>query len=402
MEFAVKSIQSWFDVRVDAALEGGLNLGRNALDYLLNDLSSKARTMALDLSDRSDSVARLNRLREQAGAGSATLFTASGQVVASSTAELTTLLPETPNHTLLRQVRQGRDYAATEGDAASGLTLRVLVPVQGRALATETRVLQLTQSVPSQLAQDAESVQAVYRDYQELSLARLGLQRIYAITLTLTLLLALLAAIAVAIVLSRRLAAPLSILAEGTQAVAAGDFSPRQSLPARDELGVLTQSFNSMTRQLDDARAQAERNRAEVEASRAYLESVLANLSAGVLAFDAEGRLRAANQGAISILKDDLAGFENMTLEQWPRQHELRDVIAGHRAAAEGLWQQQLEIGHGSGHTQVLLLRSTRLPVAGGGGRWWCSTTSPSSFPPSVWWHGARWRAVWRMRSRIR
>ena len=220
VQFAVKSIQSWFDVRVDAALEGGLNLGRSALDYLLNDLSSKARTMALDLSDRGDSVALLNRLREQSGAGSATLFAANGQVVASSTVEIATLLPETPDHTLLRRVRQGRDYAATEGDATSGLTLRVMVPVQGRALATETRVLQLTQSVPTQLAQDAESVQAVYRDYQELSLARLGLQRIYAITLTLTLLLALLAAIAVAIVLSRRLAAPLSILAEGTQAVA--------------------------------------------------------------------------------------------------------------------------------------------------------------------------------------
>jgi nitrogen fixation/metabolism regulation signal transduction histidine kinase len=48
---------------------------------------------------------------------------------------------------------------------------------------------------------------------------------------------------------------------------------------------VLTQSFNRMTRQLDEARALAERNRAEVEAARAYLESVLANLSAGVLAF---------------------------------------------------------------------------------------------------------------------
>ena len=44
-----KSIESWFDVRVDNALEGGLNLGRTALDLLLTELSGKARRMALEL-----------------------------------------------------------------------------------------------------------------------------------------------------------------------------------------------------------------------------------------------------------------------------------------------------------------------------------------------------------------
>ena len=72
-------------------------------------------------------------------------------------------------------------------------------------------------------------------------------------TLTLTLLLALLGAIALAFLLSRRLSQPLAVLAEGTQAVARGDFSRRAAVTSRDELGILTQSFNSMTEQLDDA-----------------------------------------------------------------------------------------------------------------------------------------------------
>ena len=368
VQFVMRSIESWFDVRVDAALEGGINLGRSALDYLLSDLASKAGTMAIDLGDRVGNVSRLNRLREQAGVDAATVFNAGGQIVASSTGETSTLLPEMPTHTLLRQVRQGRTYAAVEGDATSGLTLRVLVPVSGATLADETRVLQLTQPVPKQLATNAESVQGVYRDYQELSLARQGLKRIYAVTLTLTLLLALFAAIAVAIVLSRRLSAPLSILAEGTQAVAAGDYSPRQALPARDELGVLTQSFNRMTRQLDEARAQAQKSRAEVEAARAYLENVLANLSAGVLAFDAGGRLRAANHGAITILRDDLAGFEKIGLTDWPRLPELREVITSHLDDEDGVWQQQLVMPQDSGPPQTLLLRGSRLPQASGGG----------------------------------
>ncbi len=375
VQFALRSIESWFDVRVDAALEGGLNLGRATLDFLLEDLAAKARQIALDLSDsQAQSAQQLERLREQAGVDSATLFATSGQVIASSSAKFSALMPATPGNTLLRRARLGSGYRAVEGDATTGFTLRVLVPVTGLAFTTESRVLQLTQPVPQQLAQNAEAVQSVYRDYQELSLARDGLQRIFALTLTLTLLLALFTAIAIAFVLARRLSAPLAILAEATQAVAQGDFTPRAALPARDEMGVLTQSFNRMTRQLQEARAQADASRAEVESARTYLESVLANLSAGVLAFDSEGRLRAANGGALQILRDDLSGFEQLRLEQWPRFGELRDTLreafAHDASAAQGSadWQRQLDMRDADGIGQTLLARVTRLPESGGGG----------------------------------
>ena len=370
MQFAVKSIESWFDVRVEKALEGGLALGRSALDYLLDELAGKGRAMALDLSDPSNTPPStlLNRLREQAGVQTATLLSAGGQVIASSSSRMGALMPDMPTAAHLRQARQGRGYSAVEGDAASGLALRVLVPVSAASLSGETRVLQLTQAVPSAIAASAESVQAVYRDYQELSLARSSLKLMYTLTLTLTLLLSLFAAIALAFLLAQRLSEPLSILAAGTQAVAAGDFSPRKIVSTRDELGVLTQSFSRMTRQLDDARAQTEKSRAEVEAARAYLESVLANLSAGVLAFDAQGRLRAANQGARAILRDDLEGVEGRALDAWPRHAELREAIARGCAEHAGEWRQQIEMQNGAGVPQALLVRGSRLPEAGGGG----------------------------------
>ena len=91
-------------------------------------------------------------------------------------------------------------------------------------------MLQLLQPVPAQLAQDAEAVQSGYREYQELTLSRRGLKRLYGLTLTLTLLLALLSALALAFVLSDRLSAPLGVLAEGTRAVArATSASARRS-----------------------------------------------------------------------------------------------------------------------------------------------------------------------------
>ncbi|MDR2239693.1 MAG: HAMP domain-containing protein [Zoogloeaceae bacterium] len=369
LQFAVKSIESWFDLRVDKALEGGLNLGRNALDYLLADLTEKATVMALDLGEAPTMLStQLNRLREQAGVQSVTLFSAAGQVVASSAGEHAALLPDLPSPAQLRQARQGSGVSAVEGEAESGLTLRVLVPVAAFRFTGETRVLQLTQAVPSAIAASAESVQAAYRDYQELSLAKGSLKTMYTLTLTLALLLSLFAAIALAFLLARRLSAPLSILARGTEAVATGDYSPRETVSTRDELGVLTRSFSQMTQQLSEARVQAERSRAETETARAYLESVLGNLSAGVLAFDAGSRLRAANDGARAILNDDLADAQGAPLAAWQRHGELRDAIVAGDAERAGEWQREIEMQTGAGAPQALLVRGARLPAASGGG----------------------------------
>ncbi len=371
VQFVTKSIETWFDVRVEKALESGLNLGRSALDFLLDDLSEKGHAMALELGDQSDAQRRLSlgRLREQTGVQSAALFSSSGQLLATATAEFATLLPPQPGTAQLRQARLGRGYSVIEGEGGKDLFLRVLVPVAPSSLGSETRILQLTQLVPPSLAVNAESVQTVYRDYQELSLGREGLTRIYAMTLTLTVLLALFTAIAAAFVLARRLSAPLSILAEGTQAVAAGDFTPRQAIYSRDELGVLTQSFNQMTRQLADARRETERHRAEVESARAYLESILANLSAGVLVFDQRFLLRTVNEGALTTLGDDFSGLLGEAVEGWPRQREfgraIRDAFAEH---GKKEWQTQIELERPGGLPQVLLLRGTQLPEGSSGG----------------------------------
>jgi nitrogen fixation/metabolism regulation signal transduction histidine kinase len=369
MQFAVKSIDSWFDVRVDTALEGGLSLGRSVLEGLQADLLAKTRDAALDLGDGNFiSPSRLNRLREQAGAQTATLLTLSGQVLGSSSGELGSLLPPVPAPSQLRAARGGRGLAQIGDAPGGGLMVRALATVSGSGLNSEPRILQLTQAVPASIARSAESVEAAHRDYQELQLGRAGLKQIYTLTLTLSLLLALFSAIALAFFLAERLARPLLILAEGTQAVAAGDFAPRATVEASDELGVLTHSFNSMTHQLGEAQAQAEHHRHETEAAQAYLESVLANLSAGVLAFDLRFRLRAANRGAQAILGDDLAGFEQQRLQDWPRHETLAGAILGGFAARGDEWQEQLEIARPDGMSQALLVRGTALPAGGGGG----------------------------------
>ena len=264
-------------------------------------------------------------------------------------------------------------YSAVESIPGKGLYLRVVTPIDALSMEGNARILQLLQPVPKQLAEDAEIVQAAYRDYQELLLSREGLKGLYGVTLTLALLLSLFSALAAAFLISERLSAPLGMLAEGTRAVAQGDFSRRHPVQSRDELGVLTESFNLMTQQLEEARTTAQRNQHEVESARAYLENILANLSSGVLVFDENLCMRTANLSAEQILKVPLAGLAGLTIEECAvREPQLssfkNEILEGFHSGKKGEWQCQVERLR-DGANQVLLLRGTRLPhVSGGGG----------------------------------
>lgn len=354
VQFLTRSIESWFDVKVDAALEGGINLGQQAIDQMLVDLQSKARAMALELADVAPSqlVRQLERLRLQAGVQEAIVISANGRLIASASDDMTKFLPDLPPTSLLRQARLQRGHTLIDARPGQALGLRAIVPLEPLVLAGEPRFLQLRSSVPPNLARNAEAVEAAYRDYRELSLSREGLKRIYLVTLSFALLMALFVAVAVAVTQSKILAEPLATLAQAMQAVARGDFSGQAPVTSRDELGVLTESFNSMIRQLDEARRVLDANRTALEAAKAHLENILANLSAGVLVFDHEFGLSISNRGAATILGAELEGFAAL----------MRDHF---REQGDRPWQLEL---HLKGTGKTLHARGARLPHATGGG----------------------------------
>ena len=367
-QFLGKSIESWFDVRVDRALEGGLNLARSALDYPLKEVTNKATQLALTLQETEPGgmATRLSRASEQAGIYEAALFSASGSVLAVAGVSGSTLTPEPPPAQALRRARLQQTYAAIDQMGDQGLMLRVVVPVNTATAGEPLRLLQVVEPAPKQLQQYSDQVLAGYRDYQEISFSRTALKRLYAMTLTLTLLLALFSALGLAVVLSEQFSRPLGLLAEGTRAVAQGDFSRRNPVQSRDELGVLTESFNTMTAQLADAQHKEVENRRAIETTRAYLESVLANLSAGVLAFDNAFRLRTANPSAAVILQQPLADLVGVPLPDWGRRLPalagFAELVAdAFRSGRDGQWQRQAEVAV-SNQTRVLLMRGSGLP----------------------------------------
>jgi nitrogen fixation/metabolism regulation signal transduction histidine kinase len=369
-QFLQRSIESWFDVRMDKALEGGLNLARNSLDNSLNELGRKAENMAQALaSAQASEPATLDRLREQFAVDEATLFSQRGKVIAFAGAEATSLQPEFPLAGVIRQVRAQQPVRSVELIPDRGLFLRVITPVNVLTIAEDIRILQLLQRVPAAIAQDARVVDQGWRDYQELTLARVGLKRIFGLTLTLAMLLTLFSAIALSFLLSERLSAPLSALAESTRAIAKGDYSRLNPVRSRDEFGVLTQSFNTMTRQIADATEAMERNQQQLENAKTYLESILSNLTSGVLTFDERYYLRTVNATAYEILGIPAGAFHGLKLPDWTTHvatvTPFAEIVMGQFAsAANRQWEQQLEYRRHDG-ARTLLIRGTRLATRG-------------------------------------
>ncbi|MBU6512453.1 MAG: HAMP domain-containing protein [Betaproteobacteria bacterium] len=375
-QFVARSIETWFDVKVERALTSGLNLGRTTLNVLLADLGAKGRNVAGQVVDSRGEVSpvALEQLLQQLSLEQATVFDGNGNVVASAGGNPFALVPDLPGAEAMRQLRLMGQLASVEGGedgvatASSQLRLRVVIPLPTRSLLLpgHQRYLLLVQNVPSAISRSALEVQRAYAEYQERALGRDGLRRMYISTLTLTLFLTVFAAVLLAVVLGNQLASPLLMLADGMRAVAGGDLRQRPEARSGDELGSLTRSFNAMTAQLADARQQAEASRQALEASRAYLQSVLDNLSAGVLVLDDGLRLTLANPSATRVLRvavqgsigqaiASVAGLKGFAAEIETAFHELGAGSSDH-------WLRQLDYTPPGSDTPVtLLVRGARL-----------------------------------------
>jgi nitrogen fixation/metabolism regulation signal transduction histidine kinase len=404
VKFVSNSIDSWFDVKIESALQSGLNLGRAALDQALTELGASAHVSSTTLAgqDRAATQAILNRIvAEQDGVLSALVVDDAGRLVAAASEDkLANLAADLPTPSMLKQAGMPGGYTQSESgvepdakdsaadnaanalDAATGLRLRVVLAVPEPPGAAP-RFLQLVQSVPVNLATNAEVLHAALNEYKLRFIARVGLRKMYIVTLTLTLLLAIFGAVASAFLIASNLAQPLLVLAEGTRAVAEGDLSPRPIVTTSDELGTLTQSFNTMTGQLFEARSAVERNRAALQSAKAHLESVLGNMSAGVIVLDADFNVVNSNDAVDRILLNDVSGHVGRALTEIEGLQAFAGAVtrafstqsaqtAAGSARQRTHWQLEIEIprriGTSDDHDITLLARGSRLPVGAGSG----------------------------------
>lgn len=362
LQFLHRGIDSWFDVEVDAAMEDALELSRASLGLQMRERLKQAEEAFSSATQAADTALAtvLSDERSLYDAVEMTLFAKNGQILASSSIDPEVLVPDRPGEDILLQLRQGNNYVGLDPHRDAGLHIRAVIsdPYD------QHTVLQAVFAIPERLSTLGIGVEEAYGRYKELAYLNQALKYSFTLTLSLVLLFSLLSAVWMAFFSARRMTAPIRELAEGTRAVAEGDYDKQLLRTRNDELGFLVSSFNDMTRRLAVARDQAARSQEQVEEQRAYLETVLDNLSSGVLTLDRSRRLRRANLAASQILGVDLESFIEKPLASLGQHHPHLQAFLGvfdaHLAEDGGPWTEQVALLTASAR-KVLMCRSTPL-----------------------------------------
>lgn len=363
LDFLHRGIDSWFDLRVEQALDDSLQLSRLAIDVRMKELLAQTEQITEEISGIPDAELplQIDKLRDRSDSKEITLFNKQGRVVISSSEDATSIIPDKPNDAILLQLQQGNSYAGLNETPDTGLHIRVAVNVPGQGLDNEPRIIQALYPISAEIDNLTNNIEHSYTKYKELSYLREQLKLSFILILTLVLLFSILATIWSTFYFSRKHVAPIKDMAKGTESIAKGDYHTHIPVPGNDELGSLVKSFNEMTQKIASARDAADRSRHEVEAQKAYFAALLGNLSSGVLVFDQNDILRTVNISATRILEVDSASLIDSSLPTICSKHghlrPLQEAVMRYGGTKKD-WHEQITLTGGGGR-QILMCNST-------------------------------------------
>ncbi len=368
IQFINRSIDSWFDVTVEKALEDALTLSRSAVDERKKSLLRQIRRLTDEtLKDLTKlTVVSLSEIREKSGVDEVTLMTSRGRVLGSSSVEEGDFVPDLPSSDLLLPLQQGRDHVVLDLDDDSSRMIRVLVriPYNGK----DYLILQALAPISERQHRLAASVQQAYSEYKGLVYLRKPLKISFTLTLSLVLLLGILSAVWAAFFSARRIAEPIRDLAEGTKAVAEGEYHKPIPLLNDDDFGLLIQSFNKMVRRLSQTHHALEESHEQAKRQRDYLEVVLSNLSSGIISLSQNKEIRTSNPEASVILGINVNEYLGKSLFQLVREKpELESLVRWIMSSIQNRvkhWSEEITLTEADGRKN-LLCRGTALADGG-------------------------------------
>ena len=310
------SVDSWFNIKVEESLENSLavaqlfdKVSRETIVIQARQMASRIDPSGLD-GEEGQELARTLMAEKLAEYNLGAV-----QVIDGSGAELLGLhakrrMPaELPTlGQAIRRGRRGETFALVQaipgGDVIRGVAPIAVSDSKGRAT-----FLVATQYVPEGLSARVGEVTRGVKEYQQLKMLKNPIKGIYIMLFLMVTLVIIFAAVWVGIYLARGITVPIQRLAEGTRAVAAGNLDFKVDAKADDEIGILVNSFNQMTRDLRQSKAELEsanldlqRSNVELDQRRAYMQTMLENIATGVLSLDRQGIITTINPAAIQIL----------------------------------------------------------------------------------------------------
>ncbi len=362
-----EGVDSWFDADVEQALQDSVDLSRSSLDLHMRKLRRQTEPMINELADATslDAPLLINDLLSRSGAAEIVLFDRSSRIIASGGEVGAAVLPRLPGETVMRLVSQGETYVGLDPIKDSGLHIRLVFPMRSNRPGTEERMVQVLYPISDRISDLALNVQEGFGKYNQLVYLRTPLKQNFNVILTLVLLLGVLFAVWAAFYSARRLVAPIKDLAQGTRAVAAGQYHKKLPVERQDDLGMLVASFNQMTERLSLARDKAKLSQRLIDSQRLYLQTILENLSSGVISLDQNLVIKTANATASQILGEDISQFVGLDIAQLTMQHEnlksFCDQVIPMIQSSEKQWQTEIKL-FDRDRTKTLMCRGVTLP----------------------------------------
>jgi len=319
INFITTSIEFWFNVPVEQALENSLRVGGRVYDrvednnqFFLERISYQIKAKNLLNPEKEKALAQYVEVVQRE-------FNLDGvEVYAANTQRLAfSLAPELGNEDLglvsaenLQKEPSGNGVRSVTQEIPYGELIKTIgrIPFDVKASEAEGFVV-VSILIPPDLYQNLESISDGYEEYQQIKLYKKPVQITYFISLSIVALLVMFCAIWFGFYLAKTISVPIKDLAEGTRRVAEGELSFTIGTVADDEIGSLVNSFNKMTRDLRSSREQLELSarklrdqNVEIEEKRQYMEFVLKSVSAGVVTLNANGMVSTINKSAEKML----------------------------------------------------------------------------------------------------
>jgi two-component system nitrogen regulation sensor histidine kinase NtrY len=304
LTFMDNSIERWFNVQVEQSLQGSIEVAQEYYEELASTGVFYGQAIANEIAGgRLLRPAERAHLREFVREAADTNRFDIVEVFDPSRARLararTRGVPDAmgvnPSSQLLSDARSGRQATGVDqvGDAE---VVRIAVPIYARnAGGRVTGAVVIGRRVPPSIAQRKVDIDRSFGEYIRLKIQKNPIKTNYTIALVLVSCLVVFAAMWLSFQLAKGITIPIQRLAEGTRAVAHGDWDHRIEGAGSDEIGTLVGSFNQMT-------ADLKATNAELEARRRYVEVVLANIVGGVVSIDRSGIITTLNKGAEDML----------------------------------------------------------------------------------------------------
>ncbi|MEL6258273.1 MAG: ATP-binding protein [Pseudomonadota bacterium] len=308
-----RGLDNWFDSRIGEIIEDSASVARRRVDEVTMAFEESARAMAFDVSGaaeglESDIILYSDYLRIQSELrryGMAFVLNSEFVPLAEATIEnAPSFIP--PPDDARAEARAGRI-----GQTLYGRTgfVTALAPLS----APEGAYLYVYRPISLENLAQLRRAQRAVADYRLAEERSGNLQILFIIGYAQIVMLALLLFARMGLEAAGSLTRPMGRLALASNAVRDGDLTIQvPETDSRDEISLLTQSFNAMTRQLREQRSALVSSREIAEDRRRFLETLLSEISAGVVRTDSSLAVTLSNRSADDIL--NVSGIQNASL----------------------------------------------------------------------------------------